>query len=106
MWRKTRKPNSGSFCVGTDPNRNFATGWGGKISNKFGKKIHLRHVVGTLPNLPISVAILLTYLTGVFKPLVNLRQYGSCTDFIFGTMHLCMLSSRVKFLQGKSPHTR
>ncbi|XP_072047134.1 carboxypeptidase B-like [Amphiura filiformis] len=29
MWRKTRKPNTGSNCVGTDPNRNFATGWGG-----------------------------------------------------------------------------
>eukprot|EP00063_Salmo_salar_P006300 XP_013981135.1 PREDICTED: carboxypeptidase A1-like isoform X2 [Salmo salar] len=22
MWRKTRKPNPGSSCVGTDPNRN------------------------------------------------------------------------------------
>ncbi|XP_072047243.1 carboxypeptidase A2-like [Amphiura filiformis] len=32
MWRKTRKPNGGSFCVGTDPNRNFATGWGDQAS--------------------------------------------------------------------------
>jgi carboxypeptidase A1 len=29
MWRKTRKPNPGSSCVGTDPCRNAATGWGG-----------------------------------------------------------------------------
>jgi len=29
MWRKTRMPNSGSSCVGTDPCRNAATGWGG-----------------------------------------------------------------------------
>ncbi|XP_072039386.1 carboxypeptidase B-like isoform X1 [Amphiura filiformis] len=29
LWRKTRKPNEGSPCMGTDPNRNFATGWGG-----------------------------------------------------------------------------
>jgi carboxypeptidase A2 len=29
MWRKTRKPNSGSTCVGTDPNRNWDSNWGG-----------------------------------------------------------------------------
>ncbi|KAM8861207.1 carboxypeptidase A1-like [Synchiropus picturatus] len=29
MWRKTRKPNSGSSCVGVDPNRNWDAGFGG-----------------------------------------------------------------------------
>ncbi|XP_059477421.1 carboxypeptidase B-like [Neocloeon triangulifer] len=29
LWRKTRKPNPGSTCVGTDPNRNFDWAWGG-----------------------------------------------------------------------------
>ncbi|XP_023132387.2 carboxypeptidase A1 [Amphiprion ocellaris] len=28
MWRKTRKPNSGSSCVGVDPNRNWNAGFG------------------------------------------------------------------------------
>jgi hypothetical protein len=28
MWRKTRAPNKGSTCVGTDPCRNAPTGWG------------------------------------------------------------------------------
>lgn len=28
MWRKTRMPNKGSTCVGTDPCRNAPTGWG------------------------------------------------------------------------------
>jgi len=28
LWRKTRSPNSGSTCVGTDPNRNWADHWG------------------------------------------------------------------------------
>ncbi|KAF4528946.1 hypothetical protein B566_EDAN017338 [Ephemera danica] len=28
MWRKNRKPNNGSNCVGTDPNRNFDFHWG------------------------------------------------------------------------------
>ncbi|XP_025895323.1 carboxypeptidase B [Nothoprocta perdicaria] len=27
MWRKTRSKNAGSFCIGTDPNRNFNAGW-------------------------------------------------------------------------------
>lgn len=26
-WRKTRSPNKGSTCVGTDPNRNFPSRW-------------------------------------------------------------------------------
>ncbi|XP_023262787.1 carboxypeptidase A1 [Seriola lalandi dorsalis] len=29
MWRKTRKPNSGSNCIGVDPNRNWDAGFGG-----------------------------------------------------------------------------
>ncbi|KAM5172672.1 carboxypeptidase A1-like [Mantella aurantiaca] len=29
MWRKTRSPNSGSTCVGADPNRNWDAGFGG-----------------------------------------------------------------------------
>ncbi|XP_040269364.1 carboxypeptidase A1-like [Bufo bufo] len=29
MWRKTRSPNSGSTCIGTDPNRNWDAGFGG-----------------------------------------------------------------------------
>ncbi|KAG7278991.1 hypothetical protein CRUP_001932 [Coryphaenoides rupestris] len=29
MWRKTRKPNPGSSCVGVDPNRNWDSGFGG-----------------------------------------------------------------------------
>lgn len=28
MWRKNRTPNSGSTCIGTDLNRNFAEMWG------------------------------------------------------------------------------
>ncbi|NXI92672.1 CBPB1 Carboxypeptidase, partial [Psophia crepitans] len=27
MWRKTRSKNTGSFCIGADPNRNFDAGW-------------------------------------------------------------------------------
>lgn len=30
FWRKTRKPNEGSNCFGTDPNRNYGYEWGGQ----------------------------------------------------------------------------
>jgi len=30
LWRKTRSPNDGSICVGTDPNRNWDANWGGE----------------------------------------------------------------------------
>jgi len=32
MWRKTRTPNAGSTCIGTDPNRNWDFKWGGSDS--------------------------------------------------------------------------
>jgi len=28
LWRKTRRPNPGSSCIGTDPNRNYGADWG------------------------------------------------------------------------------
>ncbi|XP_033123565.1 carboxypeptidase B-like [Anneissia japonica] len=30
LWRKTRSPNEGSDCIGTDPNRNWPYEWGGE----------------------------------------------------------------------------
>ena len=33
FWRKTRKPNRGSRCIGTDPNRNWDYMWGCKFSS-------------------------------------------------------------------------
>ncbi|KAJ3417042.1 carbamoyl-phosphate synthase (glutamine-hydrolyzing) cpa2 [Chytridiales sp. JEL 0842] len=29
MWRKNKQPNKGTFCIGTDPNRNWDAKWGG-----------------------------------------------------------------------------
>jgi len=33
LWRKNRQANSGSACIGTDLNRNYAWGWGGPGSS-------------------------------------------------------------------------
>jgi len=44
MWRKTRKPNTGSSCVGTDPNRNWSFKWntGGSSSDPCSEIFHGR----------------------------------------------------------------
>ncbi|XP_065185159.1 carboxypeptidase B-like [Sycon ciliatum] len=34
LWRKTREPNAGSSCVGTDPNRNWDWHWGESGASK------------------------------------------------------------------------
>jgi len=65
MWRKTRSPNSGSSCVGTDPNRNWSFHWGeaGTSTNPCSEsfcgsrafsEVEVRMVsqyLGTIPNL-------------------------------------------------------
>jgi hypothetical protein len=38
MWRKTRRPNQGSSCIGTDPNRNFPYKWNTGVNKKKIKK--------------------------------------------------------------------
>jgi len=35
LWRKTRAPNRGWPCAGADPNRNFATNFGGEGTSSF-----------------------------------------------------------------------
>jgi len=42
MWRKTRRPNQGSTCIGTDPNRNWSYRWntGGSSSNPCSETFH------------------------------------------------------------------
>jgi len=42
MWRKTRKPNQGSSCIGTDPNRNWGYMWnrGGSSSDPCSDAYH------------------------------------------------------------------
>lgn len=45
LWRKTRSPNAGSTCVGTDANRNFDFQW-------MGKKRRRSHPIKTKFNFP------------------------------------------------------
>eukprot|EP01080_Neovahlkampfia_damariscottae_P004647 gene4647-8220_t len=42
LWRKTRRPNPGSTCIGTDPNRNFGFKWnsGGSSSSPCSQTFH------------------------------------------------------------------
>jgi len=66
MWRKTRRPNAGSSCFGTDANRNYELGWGGPGSSpqfcsetyrgtSFNSEREVQTTTTFLSNLPKSV---------------------------------------------------
>jgi murein tripeptide amidase MpaA len=67
LWRKTRSPNSGSACVGTDPNRNWDFMWntvnaGGPCTQTFPgdaafSEVEVRGVAAFMGNLDIKVVL-------------------------------------------------
>lgn len=70
FWRKTRKPNPGSSCIGTDPNRNADSNFGGPgtSSNPCSDSYH-----GPAPFSEPEVAGLRDYYSG----LSDLRLYNN-----------------------------
>lgn len=67
LWRKTRSPNEGTTCVGTDGNRNFEYKWGGSgsspdpCSNEYHgsapfSEIETKSVASFLSNIPDLIA--------------------------------------------------
>jgi len=69
MWRKTRRPNPGTTCVGTDPNRNWDFHWGetGASPNPCSETFF-----GASPFSEACVANLAKYLTSLGP---NLKGY-------------------------------
>jgi len=69
MWRKTRRPNPGSTCIGTDPNRNWDYHWGetGASGNPCSETFY-----GAAPFSEASVANLAKYLEALGP---NLKGY-------------------------------
>jgi len=59
MWRKTRSPNRGSLCMGTDPNRNWNFKWAGvgSSSNPCSETYH-----GSRPFSEVEVRNVASYL--------------------------------------------
>lgn len=69
MWRKTRRPNPGSSCIGTDPNRNWDYHWGenGASGNPCSETFY-----GAAPFSEACVANLAKYMTSLGP---NLKGY-------------------------------
>lgn len=83
MWRKTRKPNPGSSCVGVDPNRNWDAGFGGAgasgnpCSETYrGPKAHSESEVKSIVDFVRS--------HGNFKAFVSIHSYSQMLLYPYG----------------------
>ncbi|XP_053174935.1 carboxypeptidase A5 [Scomber japonicus] len=83
MWRKTRKPNPGSSCVGVDPNRNWDSGFGGPgasgspCSETYrGPRAHSESEVKSIVDFVKS--------HGNFKAFVSIHSYSQMLLYPFG----------------------
>jgi len=75
MWRKTRTPNQGSSCIGTDPNRNWDYQWGGLgVSRDPCSEAYL----GPAAFSEIEVKTVAEYIknAGHFKGYINFHAYS------------------------------
>jgi len=84
LWRKNRQPNSGSTCVGTDLNRNWAYQWntGGSSPLPCSDSYH-----GTNPNSSPETAAISNYLASVGNRLagyIDFHAYGQLLMFPWG----------------------
>ncbi|XP_040894202.1 carboxypeptidase A5 [Toxotes jaculatrix] len=83
MWRKTRKPNPGSSCVGVDPNRNWDAGFGGPgASNRpcsetyHGPRAHSESEVKSIVDFVKS--------HGNFKAFISIHSYSQMLLYPYG----------------------
>ncbi|KAJ8002732.1 hypothetical protein DPEC_G00162000 [Dallia pectoralis] len=83
MWRKTRKPNPGSTCVGTDPNRNWNAGFGGPGASASpcsetyrGPKAHSESEVKSIVDFVTS--------HGKLKSFVSIHSYSQMLLYPYG----------------------
>uniref|UniRef100_A0A8C4HYH9 Carboxypeptidase A1 n=1 Tax=Dicentrarchus labrax TaxID=13489 RepID=A0A8C4HYH9_DICLA len=83
MWRKTRKPNPGSSCVGVDPNRNWDAGFGGPGASRnpcsetyHGPSAHSESEVRSIVDFVKS--------HGNFKSFVSIHSYSQMLLYPYG----------------------
>jgi len=72
MWRKTRSPNAGSSCIGTDPNRNWDFHWNGADSSNNPCDDTF---IGSKAFSEIEVATVGEYLTKANTPNIKFKGY-------------------------------
>ncbi|MCM8651506.1 hypothetical protein MZO44_15585, partial [Lactiplantibacillus sp. E932] len=83
MWRKTRKPNPGSSCVGVDPNRNWEVGFGGPgaSSNPCSQTYH-----GPSVHSEPEVKAIVDFVTshGKLKAFLSIHSYSQMLLYPYG----------------------
>ncbi|XP_070686334.1 carboxypeptidase A5 [Pempheris klunzingeri] len=83
MWRKTRKPNPGSQCVGVDPNRNWDAGFGGAGAsrNPCSETYH-----GPRANSESEVKSIVDFVKshGNFKAFISIHSYSQMLLYPYG----------------------
>ncbi|KAI7812031.1 carboxypeptidase A1-like [Triplophysa rosa] len=86
MWRKTRKPNPGSSCVGVDPNRNWDAGFGGPGSSDNPCEATYR---GPSPHSEPEVKAIVDFVTthGKIKAFVSIHSFSQMLLYPYGYTH-------------------
>jgi len=75
MWRKTRTPNPGSTCIGTDPNRNWDFEWGGAGTSPLPCSDSY-HGPRPFSEIEVSSVGLFIANAGNFKGYIDFHAYG------------------------------
>ncbi|XP_046762967.1 carboxypeptidase A2 isoform X4 [Gallus gallus] len=83
MWRKTRSKNSGSLCIGVDPNRNWDAGFGGPgaSSNPCSDSYH-----GPRANSEVEVKSVVDFIKnhGNIQAFLTLHSYSQLLMYPYG----------------------
>ncbi|KAA8590347.1 hypothetical protein FQN60_014281 [Etheostoma spectabile] len=83
MWRKTRSKNSGSVCVGVDPNRNWDAGFGGPgASNNPCSESY--HGPSAHSEIEVKNVVNLIKSHGNFKSFISVHAYSQLLMYPYG----------------------
>ncbi|XP_053174885.1 carboxypeptidase A1-like [Scomber japonicus] len=83
LWRKTRKPNPGSSCIGVDPNRNWDAGFGGPGASNDPCRSDYR---GPRANSESEVKSIVDFVTshGNFKAFITVHAFSQLLLYPYG----------------------
>ncbi|KAG5273037.1 hypothetical protein AALO_G00146890 [Alosa alosa] len=83
MWRKTRSSNPGSLCRGTDPNRNWDSGFGGPGTSKnpCSDSYHGPHAHSEVE---VQNVVNLIKTHGNFKSFISIHAYSQLLMYPYG----------------------
>ncbi|XP_076158602.1 carboxypeptidase A2-like [Alosa pseudoharengus] len=83
MWRKTRSSNPGSLCRGTDPNRNWDSGFGGPGTSK-NPCSDSYHGLHAHSEVEVQNVVNLIKTHGNFKSFISIHAYSQLLMYPYG----------------------